>query len=98
MRLKIATTSFLIAGVLLLLAWPFAIGPKPVQASQKELAEYALRILIYFGITATTFLVTAILALLLVRQARRDFAKEAKENLKGLIEGTLRDHDRKRNP
>lgn len=97
MRLKIATTIFLTAGVLLLLAWPIAIGPKPDQGSQKDLAMYALRILIYFGITATTFLVTAILALLLVRQARKEFAQQAKENLKGLIEGTLRDHERKRN-
>lgn len=96
MRLKILTSTLFIAGILMLLAWPLVMADRPnPDAARKVLAAFGLKMLIYFGATAITFLATAICALLLVRRAKLEFRDQASENLRGLIEGTLRDHGRK---
>lgn len=96
MRLKILTTTLLIAGVLLMLVWPLAVGGRPHHgASKKAFADYGQRVIVYFGVTSSVWLSTAMSALLLVRQSRREFLEQERDNLKSLIEGTLRDHDRK---
>jgi hypothetical protein len=93
MRLKVVTSTLLLAGLLLLLAWPFVVsGRPPKEAPPKELAQFGLKLLIYFLVTALTFLATAIAALFLARRAKDEYREQASENLKGLIEGTLRDH------
>ncbi|MBV6458002.1 MAG: hypothetical protein HONBIEJF_01124 [Fimbriimonadaceae bacterium] len=97
MRLKIWTTAFFLTGVVLLVGWPWIVGPKPADtATKQELARYGLRVLMYFGLTATVFLVTAILALLVMRRTRKEFLEESGKNLQGLIESTLEDHAQKR--
>ncbi|MBX7132985.1 MAG: hypothetical protein K1X67_09945 [Fimbriimonadaceae bacterium] len=96
MRLKILTSTLFVAGILMLLAWPLVMADRPnPDAERKVLAAFGLKMLIYFGATAITFLATAICALLLVRRAKLEFRDQASENLRGLIEGTLRDHGRK---
>ena len=96
MRLKVLTTTLLIAGILLMLAWPIAVGarPKP-EAPRKVVALWGQRVIIYFGVTSSVWLSTAMSAFLLARQSKRDLIEQERENLKSLIEGTLRDHDRK---
>lgn len=97
MPLKIATTVLFVIGLAMLMAWPLVWRGRPApEAPPKELAEFSLRFLIYFALTALVFLSSAICALLLVRRAREEFAEQAGKNLRGLIEGTLRDHGRKR--
>lgn len=96
MRLKIATTAFLLFGLVLLATWPWVVGPRPpADAPKPELAAFAVRLMIYMGATIVTFAVTAALALLVGRQARKQYRKEAIDNLRELIEGTLKDHGRK---
>jgi len=93
MRLKWATTVCLVFGILLMFSWPFFLGPRPPRNAPKlELAEYAQKYLLLFGITAFVFLLTAVFALLLVRQTRRDYLEQTRVNLQELVEGTLRDH------
>lgn len=96
MRLKLVTTILLVLGLAMLMAWPLLWGGRPgPDAPKKELAEFSLRFLLYFAATALVFLATAVCALLLVRRAREEYAEQAGKNLRGLIEGTLRDHGRK---
>lgn len=93
MRLKVLTTTLVVFGLLLLLAWPIAVGPRPAPNAPRRLkTEWGQRVLVYFGVTSGTWLATAASALLLARQARRQYLNQESHNLKSLIEGTLRDH------
>jgi len=64
-------------------------------ATNKELARYAIRVLCYVGATSTSFLLAALFASLAVRQAKREFLEAEKQNLRGLVEGSLRDHEKR---
>lgn len=95
MRLKILTTSSLICGVLMLFSWPFLLGPRPPRGAPKlEIARYAERYLVLFGLTAIVFVLTAFFAWLMIRQERLRFLDRTRENLGELVEGTLKDHAR----
>lgn len=96
MRLKILTTTFFVLGILLLVAWPIVVGPRPEAGSSPEVwSRYGMRLLFYFAATSLTFLITATLAVLVIRQQRREYAEQAKRNLRDLIESTLKDHGRR---
>jgi len=95
MLLKVLTTTFVIFGLGLLVGLPFVMGHKPSGEDQVELARYGTRVLAYFGVTSLAWVTAAFCAVLLMRRTRKQYADEQKENLKGLIEGTLRDHERK---
>lgn len=93
MWLKIATTASFVTGLLMLALWPWIVGTKPEGGD--ELKQYALRYGWYLLATLFVFVLTCALSLLLLRRQREEFRKEAKENLRELIEGTLKDHERK---
>ncbi len=96
MRLKIVTTTLLVLGLALLVAWPWIVGRQPpAEAPRPELARFAVRLMVYLGATILVFATTAALALLVARQTRIKYREEARRNLKDLIEGTLKDHERK---
>lgn len=96
MRLKVLTTTAFVFGLLCLLLWPLLLGPRPGPgASRQDLARYGLRFLTYYGVTSAAFVATAVFAVLLARQTRREYLERTRENLQDLIEGTLRDHGRK---
>lgn len=98
MRLKVLTTIGVIVGVGLVLSWPWVMGPRPdpTEENKRAVADYAMRLLVYFGATALVWLGVAILALIMVRQARKQFVVEEKALVKELVEGTLKDHERKK--
>ncbi len=94
MRLKVLTTALVIFGVILMVGWPWLVGPKPVpDAGTQALAAYGQRLMTYFLVTVSTWLTVAVLAMLIARQARDQFLAEERENLQKLIEGTLKDHE-----
>lgn len=96
MRLKILTSAFLILGFGLLISWPWIVGRwPPSDAPQKERLRFASRFVYYTGGTVIVFAVTGLLAVLLLRQARKEFREEARKNLHELVEGTLTDHGKK---
>ena len=94
MRLKIATSTFLIAGLLLLAGWPWLVGPMPKasEAGKRAVQEYAVRFGIYIIVVLLVWFITAMLAVLVARQARQAFRQEAMENFQHLLEETLQDH------
>jgi len=96
MRLKVLTTAFVLAGLALLILWPWLVGPRPdASAGRLALASYGQRLLMYFGVTALTWLGAAFCAWLLIRQTRREYLESLHKNVQSLIEGSLRDHERK---
>lgn len=95
MRLKVLTTTLLIAGLLLMFGWPVFVGIRPLKTAKHSVqVTWGRRALIYFGVTSAVWLSTAMSALLLARNMKREFFLQESENLKALVEGTLRDHGR----
>ena len=95
MRLKIALTSLLIFGFVLLLAWPWIVGRQPVYEHKAEVARYLLRFSAYVISLLVVFSSCAMLAVILARKQREAFREEALTNMKHLIEATLEDHKKK---
>jgi heme/copper-type cytochrome/quinol oxidase subunit 2 len=93
MRLKIVTTVFFLIGLVMLGAWPWAIGAQP-QADKKLRLEWLLRASEYFIALMVVFFITAVLAWMVARRQREAYQQEKLDNLKQLIEGTLTDHGR----
>ncbi|MCX7800373.1 MAG: hypothetical protein N2109_08545 [Fimbriimonadales bacterium] len=89
------TTAVFAFGVLLALGWPWLVGPQPQrEAPRRERARYAARFATYVSALIAVFGTSGILAILTVRQERARYRREARENLREFLEGTLRDHAR----
>lgn len=95
MLLKVLTTTFVIFGIGLLVGFPFVMGERPSGEDQVELARYGARVLGYFGLACLSWIAAAFCAVLMMRRAKNEIADEQRENMKSMIEGTLRDHERK---
>lgn len=94
MRLRVVVGGLLLAGVALMIFWPWFVGsPPPAQADKRALADYGLRAAAYVLAIALTFMLAALGAARIMKQVRDEYVRDAQENLRGLIEGTLRDHD-----
>ncbi len=78
----------------MLTLWPVVVGTKP-DAKGDALKQYALRYGYYLLAILFVFILTCVLSLILLRKQREQFKAEAKENLRELIESTLKDHERK---
>lgn len=111
MRLKAAVTGLVVFGLLLLALWPWLLGNPPARpaavragtASAEQVREfkdqqvrYLGRSAVYISVLMLTFFSAAVCAWLLVRQARREYAERTAENLRELIEGTLKDHEKRK--
>jgi hypothetical protein len=103
LRLRIGLTVLVLAGIGLLLAWPWLVGPYPAphgvpahgSKEAKALAEYSLRFLGYIAALLLVFLSTAIMATIVVRRAREEYRQEAMDNMRQLIEATREDYQKK---
>jgi len=112
MRLSATVTGLVLFGVLLLVLWPWLLGNPPdrridtrpggpTAAQQARLLKekqvrYLTRSAIYISLLMVTFFSATVCAWLLVRQARREYALRTAENLRELIEGTLKDHGKRK--
>lgn len=74
MRLKIVTTVFFLIGLVMLGAWPWAIGAQP-QADKKLRLEWLLRASEYFIALMVVFFITAVLAWMVARVSARPISK-----------------------
>ena len=83
--------------IYLMLGMPFVMAKKPdADAERETLSKFAIIFASYITVTSIVWFLAALFAVLLIRQTRRKFAEEQRDNLKDLIEGTLRDHERKK--
>lgn len=93
--MKVLVTSCVIAGILLTIGFPLVMGNMPSEeASRQARADYAVMLLIYLAVTVAIWFTAAFGALALMKRARKEFLEENSENLRELVEGSLRDHDR----
>lgn len=92
---KLLTTSCVVTGLLLLVIWPFALKPPAADAGRQALAEHGVRNLAYFGLVCFVWLGAASSAVWLAKLQLKQFKEMESENLKSLIEGSLRDHQKK---
>lgn len=93
MQLRVATTTALVTGILLMALWPVVVGPAPrAEAGRPVQVRWGQKALAYFALTSTAWLVTAGLAVAVIRRYRRELAEEHERNLQALVEGSLRDH------
>ncbi len=94
MRLKTLTTVLVLFGIvmLFLMVWLFKQMP-PNTATRKEQADFGVRLITGFGLTALTWLGAATCAYLLARKTRIEYAEQRAEALKSLVEGSLKDHE-----
>jgi len=95
MRLKVWTTFALIGGLLLLMVWPWLLGPYPKAGSQRELRSYSVRFVSFVALDLLAFAGAAIGATLLAKRAREEYRERSRQNFESLIEGTRQDHQAK---
>jgi len=95
MRLKTFVTACVIAGVVLLLASPWVLGSRPKSNDRQELSRYGVRLSVFVMLSSITWAAAGIGSLLIIRQTRREFAEGKQELLRELIEGSLRDHEKR---
>lgn len=77
----------------MLVCWPWLVGTRPPSSAPRhEIAQYGMRLLFYLSGVCLLFLLTAFLAILVIKQTQRDFLDRQRTNVSELIEGTLRDH------
>lgn len=90
--LKIITTLFAIGSIGMLIGWPWAVGAQP--EGEKAKLEWLLRASQYFIGLLVVLFATTVFAWLVVRRQREEYQRDKLDNLKDLIEGSLRDHGR----
>ena len=86
-RLKFITTLFLVLGIVILLSFPFTVGPRPDAADKKETKKYLTRLTVYFGASTFSMLAAAFCATLVARKTRIEFAEKKISNLESLLQG-----------
>jgi hypothetical protein len=88
-------TGLLIFGLALMLLWPQIIGHPPTHPTLAAKVRFLERYTIYISTLLFTFFATIVCAWVLVRRARALILEDARENMRILMEGTLRDHEKK---
>lgn len=76
--------------MLLSLSFPWFVGARP--HTRVALEHYTVRFGFYLIFVLLCFAGAALCAVLWIRQARKQYQEESRQNLEDLIEGTLRTH------
>lgn len=85
-RLQVVTTLFFIAGIGVLLSFPWMVGTVPkADAGAQARADYAMRLLIFFAVAGACFILAALFAMALVRRIRGEYREQLVSNLADLL-------------
>lgn len=96
MWLKPTTIILIIFSIVLLFAYPWAVGQRPVKGSPKaEQVAYLRRGAIYVGVEALALIGAITTSYLIARRARQEYLDQSSRNMEALLEATLRDHARR---
>ena len=96
MWLKTLTSTLVAFGFLMIAGWYWVLGPAP--KSRPQFVRYGERATIYTSVLIVDLIGAGIGSVLIMRQARMQYREAAMDNLKMLIEGTLRDHKSQEQP
>lgn len=94
--MKLLTTCCLLTGIVLVLAWPWALRHRPVGidgygVNHELLGAYQVMFVGYASASIFAFLTAGCLAMLLIRQMREEYAAQRIEIVKNLVAGSLED-------
>lgn len=85
--MKIFTWACLLAGLLLMLGWPWLMGPAPREgAPRQQLLAYTVRSQYYIGGLVLCLVGAGVGSLLVVRQAKRQYAELSRQNMERLVD------------
>lgn len=85
-RLQVATTLFLVAGIGVLLSFPWTVGTAPGAAAPAQAkADYAVKLLVFFAVAGVCFILAALFAIVLVRRIRGEYREHLVSNLADLL-------------
>lgn len=94
--MKWATTAFFTATILLLVTWPWFVGKPPAAAAPRvQHVSYAVHFSVYIVALLLCAFFSLVCAFSVIQRQREEYREEARKNLNELIEGTLRDHEKK---
>ena len=96
MRLKALMSLALILGVVLLLSTPAVLGQRPrptgsIPAPRRVVGAFQVMFAGYVGACAFSFMTAGCLAMLIMRNTREEFSRQAIANVQSLVEGTMED-------
>lgn len=86
MFLKVSTTLALIIGVVLIALWPWVQHLKPVGVEGYSRLSFQAMLMGYGGMVLFTFVLTASLAMLMIRNARDTYQVAVEANIKDLVD------------
>ncbi|HLK14277.1 MAG TPA: hypothetical protein VKT78_05695 [Fimbriimonadaceae bacterium] len=96
MRLKLLTTGAFVLGIVLILMWPWVIRQRPLAMDgigppRRMVAAFQVMLAGYMGASTFSFMTAGCLAMLVMRNAREEYARQALENVRELVEGSMED-------
>lgn len=92
MRLKVLTTTLLLAGIVMLFGWPIFMRAKPVPSAPLRTRQlFVIKSGAYFLVMVSDFVIVAGLSLIMLRRSREEYRDHAMANLTQLIEESLND-------
>ena len=92
MRLKLLTTAGLLVGFGLLIAFPQLVGPRPAKgASKRVYADYSRRTSWVVGGFVVCLITSGVGAVLIIREARKEYREQATRNMHDLLEAARQD-------
>lgn len=95
MRLKILTSACIVCAAVLMVAYPWLLGPKPsASLGSVALRGYILKFAVFMLALLVCLIGAAIGAIVLLRRSREEYRIEKTRLLKELLEGSLEDHRR----
>jgi hypothetical protein len=95
--LKIFTSIVLVIGVVMLVAWPTLLGPRPgAEAGLEVNRAYAYRFVAYISTLVGLLVLSGISSLLIMRRVSAEYREHATENMRSLIEAAREDARAKR--
>jgi len=92
-RLRVLTGTFVLFSIVLMLGYPWLLGPKP--PSTTRYPGYLLNSLLYIVAVVGSLVAAGVCSLLILRQAKEEYRRDKEQLMRSLLEGSLRDHGRK---
>jgi protein-S-isoprenylcysteine O-methyltransferase Ste14 len=96
MRIKVATLSLALVDLVLFVACGFVVASRPPRSAPRhDQIQFVIRSYSIFVMLLVCLLITIILVWVWMQRLREELRSHSDENLRELIEGTLRDHEQK---
>ncbi|HSI73344.1 MAG TPA: hypothetical protein VK934_09205 [Fimbriimonas sp.] len=98
-HLKAITTVMIVVCLVMLFAWPMLMGDRPGPAAPKiENKAFAVRFVTYISVMVLCLIVAAAASIGIMRRTAAEYRALQMDNMRDLIEATLRDQKAANDP